>query len=275
MKEKTISSHDGVPLRYVISDQVEDGPWIAFIIPFGLKSNHAKAFFDFFSEFFNIFSWEARIILEPEDSQAETSKLSVDNHAQDLLTIMDDLELDEVTAVGYCSGAGIALVAANKAPERFDGLVLVNGEYTLMNKPDCVTQFGSDIDNILSIAAQDQDKAELIFDKIKGNINFDTKDMPDNIDLPFSESHYLHRYGVNYLSYRACDFEQMASNIEHETYMLAGEKDAQSNVQSAHAIKQLISNAELYIDPEGDHYEVLRPESKSLVQIWNYLSMGG
>ncbi len=271
--EKTINSHDGVPLRYTYSKIADSAPWVAFVIPFGLKLHHAKSFFDFFAPYFNIFTWEARIILEPADYQLVNGGLSVDNHAQDLLTIMDDLELDEIILVGYCSGAGISLAAVNKQPDRFSNLVLVNGEYTLMDKPGCVTQFGSDIDNILSIASQDQDRAKLILDKIKGNINFNAKNIPDGIELPFSEVHYLHRYGVNYLSYRSCDFENLAGSVKHRTYMLAGENDAQSNVNSAKTIEQLIDNAELFIDPKGDHYEVLRPESKTLVQIWNYLSM--
>lgn len=273
MKEKEIKSHDGAPIKYAYSDLVDDGPWIAFIIPFGLKLNQAQAFFDFFKPHYNIFSWEARLILEPAEQKVESSDLTVENHAEDLLSVMDDLNLQEAMAVGYCSGAGIALSAVNKQPDRFKTLVLVNGEYTLMNHPECCTQFGSDIDNLLSIAAQSIDKAKLILDKMQGNINFNTHNIPDGIDLPFSEVHYLHRYALNYLSYRACDFEKLAGSIKHNTFMLAGEKDAQSNVNSSKKIEQLIDEAELHIDSRGDHYEVLRNESKTLVQIWNYLSM--
>lgn len=273
VKEITVKSHDGVPLRCVYSEKAKDYPWIVFVLPFGLEVHHARAFFDFFGEYYNIFSWQARLILDPPERELKHGELTVDNHVQDLFTIMDHLSLDKVIAVGYCSGAGISLAAANQAPHRFMHLVLVNGEYTLMHNASCVTQFGSDIDNILSIAAQDMNKAELIFEKIKGNVGFSAKDVPHGIDLPFSESHYLHRHGVNYLAYRECDFEECAKNITHDTYMLAGGKDAQSNLDSSQTIKSLIEKAELYVDPDGDHYEVLRPESKTLVQIWNNLSL--
>ena len=77
---------------------------------------------------------------------------------------------------------------------------------------------------------------------------------------------------MNYLAYRECDFEQYAEGLEHSAFMLAGGKDAQSNVKSSETIQKLIRNSELFIDPDGDHYEILRPESKTLVQIWNNLS---
>lgn len=273
MKEKNIQSHDDVPLNYVFSNEVAGGPWIAFIIPFGLKLHHVKVFFDFFKAHYNIFSWQARLILEADDCQVESDQLTVDNHAHDMLTVMDDLQLDEVTPVGYCSGAGVALAAINKSPHRFNNLVLVNGEYTLMSKPDCVTQFASDIDNLLPIASQGREKAKLILDKIKNNTDNNSKNIPEAIDLPFSEAHYLHRYGVNYLSYRDYDFETLASQVKLDTFIVAGGKDEQVNILSAQTISGLIENSELYIDEQGDHYEILRSESKTLVEVWNYLSM--
>jgi len=272
MKEKTITSHDGLSLNCAFSAKSDEFPWIALILPFGMKTPQAKAFFDFFQDYYNIFSWQARSILEPPEHQLKAEELTVDNHVRDLITIMATLDVDKAIVVGYCSGAGIALAAANQHPEKLNHIVLVNGEYTLMHKQDCVTQFGSDIDNILSIAAQDPEKAELIFEKIKGNISFNADDVPEGTELPFSTSHYLHRHGVNYLAYRECDFERYAEGLEHSAFMLAGGKDAQSNVNSAQTIRKLIRNSDLFIDPDGDHYEILRPESKTLVQIWNNLS---
>ncbi len=273
MKEKNIHSHDGVPLNYVFSEEVVDGPWIVFVIPFGLKLHHVKAFFDFFKAHYNIFAWQARLILETDSYQVESGQLTVDNHAQDMLAIMDELQLDEVTPVGYCSGAGVALAAINMAPHRFNNLVLVNGEYTLMSKPDCVTQFASDIDNLLPIASQSQEKAKLILDKIKSNTDSKPNNLPKDIDLAFTETHYLHRYGMNYLSYRDYDFEALANQVKLDTFIVAGEKDEQVNIRSAKTINDLIENSELYIDEQGDHYEILRSESKTLVEVWNYLSM--
>lgn len=272
MKEQLVTSHDGVELKCVSSEKSREFPWIAFIMPFGMETKQAHAFYSFFQEYYNIFSWQARLILDPPSRELKDGELSVENHVCDLISIMDELHIDKAVAVGYCSGAGISLVAANQHPDRFTHVVLVNGEYTLMHKADCVTQFGSDVDNILSIAAEDTDRAELVFEKIKGNISFNAENVPDGIELPFSCSHYLHRHGVNYLAYRACDFEGYANKLKHSTYMLAGGKDAQSNVNSSQTIKQLIGDAELFVDPEGDHYEILRPNSETLIQIWNNLS---
>ncbi len=272
MKEDVAVSHDDIHIKYVYTDNVIDGPWIAFVIPFGLKLNQAEAFFNFFSAHYNIFSWQARSILEDADHKIKENELTVDSHAQDMLAIMDALNIEKAIAVGYCSGAGIALAAINMLPDRFSHLVLINGEYTLMHRPDCVTPFAGDIDSLLPIAAQGREKARLILDKIKNNTTA-SKNIPEAIDLPFSEVHYLHRYGVNYLSYRDYDFETLAKQIKLDTFIVAGEKDEQVNILSAKTISNLIENSELYIDEQGDHYEVLRSESKTLVEVWNYLSM--
>ncbi|GAB4198496.1 MAG: alpha/beta hydrolase [Wenzhouxiangellaceae bacterium] len=271
MKEKTIVASDSVVLKCAVSEASPDYPWVALILPFGLELQHARAFFDFFGEYFNIFSWQARLILDDDGADLAEGALNAERHVQDLFDIMSELSLAQVIAVGYCSGAGISLLAANHKPECFSHLVLVNGEYTLLNKEDCMTQFGSDIDKILSVAAQNPDKAALVFEKIKGSIKFAGKDLPPGLEVPYSNSRFLYRHGVNYLAYKAFDFEALASNIKHNTYMLAGGRDEQSNINSSQTIKSLIEKAELHIDPDGDHYEILRPESKALVNIWNNL----
>lgn len=273
MINESIKSSDNTLIKYGYSNHIPDGPWLAFIIPFGLKLDHAQAFFNFFSQYFNVFCWESRLILDQGAGTVGAEDFAIEKHIQDMLLIMDCLKAEQATIVGYCSGAGIALAAANHSPSRFDSLVLVHGEYALLDKPGCTTQFGSDIDNILTIASESEKHSNIIFEKIKDKINFDGGEIPAGIDLPFSEPGILHRYGVNYICYKANNFENHAINLKHKAYMLAGRKDEQSNIPSNETIKNLITNSELYIDDEADHYGVLRPESKTLVQIWNCLCM--
>ena len=52
---------------------------------------------------------------------------------------------------------------------------------------------------------------------------------------------------------------------------MSGKRDVQANVRSTEKIKELIQNSEIYIDPEEDHYGILREESDTMVTIWNYL----
>lgn len=51
---------------------------------------------------------------------------TLDAHAEDLLAILRELELEDAVLVGHSIGASIALLAANLAPERVARLVLVS-----------------------------------------------------------------------------------------------------------------------------------------------------
>src|SRR5688572_22849598 len=124
MKERAVLSHDGVTLQYGYCDDASDRPWVVLIIPFGLKLDLARPFFDFLKADYNIVTWEARLILAPPERQVGSGDLSVDNHVADLLTVLDDCRIDRAKLVGYCSGAGIALAAINARPDRFEHLVL-------------------------------------------------------------------------------------------------------------------------------------------------------
>jgi pimeloyl-ACP methyl ester carboxylesterase len=268
MKIQTIQSHDGITLKYGFSRVDGNQPWLTFIIPFGLQLQLALPFFKFFEDKYNIISWEARSILaEPGDMPLE-QLLTVDNHVADLLTLLKTLNIEQTKLIGYCSGAGIALKAANSHPNKFSQLVLANGEYALFDDASCVTQFGHDVNSLLPLAAKDEKTAQFILNKMA----FDKKDnLPDGVHLPFSKAHYLHRYAVNFLAYRACDFSDMATSINHEILVICGEKDQQTNVGSSSKMSQLLKNSQTYIDPQGDHYGTLRAESNTLAKIRDYL----
>ncbi|HEY0685564.1 MAG TPA: alpha/beta hydrolase [Steroidobacter sp.] len=280
MRERTALSHDGCTLRYGYCDQAPGKPWIALIIPFGLNVDVARAFFDFFAADYNILTWEARLILEPPERTIAAGELTIGNHVADLFAVLDACNVERATLVGYCSGAGIALAALEASPQRFDDLVLVNGEYTLLKEPSCVTQFGSDIDTILTLASRDLKTAQLILDRMRsileemssGKRSSNGRAPPSGIHVPFSKPHYFHRYALNYLSYRATDFLTLASAVRRRTLLISGESDMQTNVTSSRKIQRCIAGSKLRVEPNGDHYELLRHGSSTLAQVRSFLS---
>ena len=52
--------------------------------------------------------------------------LSMDGHARDLLQLLDRLRVAKVTVAGFSMGGYVALALAAAAPERLDGLILVD-----------------------------------------------------------------------------------------------------------------------------------------------------
>ncbi len=271
MNQKEMVSHDGVTITYACSQIDPEKPWLTFIIPFGLRLELAWPFFQTFQEHYNVLSWESRLILSPPSRVIEEGELTVKNHTLDLMALLDTLGAEQSILVGYCSGAGIALSALNTDADRFSKLVLVNGEYVLFNDPKCITQYGGDVDNLFPIASMSIDKASYILEKINLNQEDAQSNLPEGVYLPFSEPHYFYRYANNYLSYRTLDYEALAKNVEIETLIIAGECDQQTNVYSAQKIRRQITDSEMHIEPYGDHYGVLRVNSRTLQYIENYL----
>lgn len=271
MNLNTVKSHDGFELNYAVSDIQKDKPWIALIIPFGLKLQMASHFFEFFKPHYNIITWETRSILDQTDRKVVDNEFAIENHTLDLHTVLKTCDVNRFIMVGYCSGAGLALAAGNRFPNLIESLILVHGEYTMLHNSDCTTQFASEIDSLLSLAAKDEEHLSLVFEKIQNERIEENSNRPDGIDLPFTELAYLRRYSANYLAYKDVDFENLARYVTHKTFIMTGDRDAQANVTSSEKINELMPNSTIYIDPDADHYGLLREDSQSMITIWNYL----
>ena len=272
MKTSTLKTSDGATIKYGVAQDGDRRPWLILIMPFGLELTLSEPFIDFFSPQYNVVTWESRYILDSTDECQDAQALCVANHAADVLAVMDECGIRRGTLVGYCSGAGIALEAVNRAPDRFDKLFLVHGEYTMLDVRECTTQFAGDIDSLLSLAASDRKRGEKVFEKIRDERLSGGADIPDGIDNPFSDLRYFRRYANNYTAYKSVDYRALASAVRHETYVLTGGRDIQANVASAEAIRALIPGAQIFVDEQADHYGMVRPESATMVTIWNCLA---
>ena len=271
MKEAVAVGPDGVSLNYATSEYQEGKPWLALIIPFGLRVAMARPFFDFFQPQYNIVTWESRLILSPEEQPAAPGAFELQRHVKDFDVVLATCNVRRCVVVGYCSGAGIALGAANRYPQRISHLVLAHGEYVLLDEPGCSTQFAREIDGLLTMAHTDENHLRKIFEKVKEE-RLDAGDhRPQGIDLPFSQLAYLRRHAQNYQAYKKVDFLKLARYTTHRTLLMTGHRDAQANVASTVKIKNAMPNATLHVDDAADHYGILREDSSTLTTLWNHL----
>lgn len=275
MNTGTILTADGVTLNYAISEQQKGKPWIALIIPFGLRVAIAKPFFNFFQPQYNIVSWETRLILSPDDQPTSPGAFELHRHVDDFEAVLVSCNIRRCVLVGYCSGAGVALGAANRFPQRISHLVLVHGEYVLLKEPGCSTQFAREIDGLLTMANTDENHLRKIFEKVKEERIDANEHRPQGIDLPFSELAFLRRHAQNYQAYKKTDFQRLARAVTHRTLLMTGKNDAQANVASTLKIKDAIPNATLHVDDAADHYGILRENSRTLVTLWNHFCEQG
>jgi pimeloyl-ACP methyl ester carboxylesterase len=271
MRVDTVLSHDQIPLKYACERTACEKPWLALILPFGMKVALARAFFDFFRPRYNLVTWESRLIFEPTSRQVSVEDLSVDNHVRDLTAVLRACEVPHCIVVGYCSGAGVALAASNAVPQLVRGLVLAHGEYALLDDHSCTTPFALEIDSLLSMAATSEDYARSVVEKIGSERLGRVATIPDGMDTPYTDPSYLHRHALNYLAYKATDFRALARSASHGALLLSGGLDVHANVQSSRRIFELMPNAQLHIDSDGDHYGMVRDDSTVMITIWNYL----
>ncbi len=271
MKESVAVSADGVSLSYAVGEFKEGRPWLALIIPFGLRVSVAKPFFDFFQPQYNVVSWESRLILAPDEVPSPPDAFELSRHVKDFEVVLTACSIKKCILVGYCSGAGIALGAANRYPNRISSLALVHGEYVLLNEPECSTPFAREIDSLLTMAHRDENHLRQIFEKLQKDRLDAGDNRPDGIDLPFSKLSYLRRHAQNYQSYKKADFQKLARVVSHRTLLMSGKRDAQANVASTIKIKDILPNSVLHVDDQADHYGILREDSSTLITLWNDL----
>ncbi len=257
-------SSDGYRLRIGHTEIDATRPWLLFIMPFGLRLEMAKPFFDYFESDFNVVTWEARLILDESHSGEISDNLSVECHVNDLFEAIAVFNIEQALVVGYCSGAGVALVALKRKPNLAKCLVLAHGEYTLLKHPGCTTQFAFDIDSILSMAASNDKFAQKVFEKVNSDRLDVEEDVPPGIDMPYSKLDFFKRFAINYTYYKSLDYKEFACEVAQPTLMITGLRDKQTNVKSTELIAGEIPHARVIVDPDGDHYGLLRPSSKTM-----------
>ncbi len=72
-------------------------------------------------------------------------------HADDLLKILDDLDLSNAILVGHSIGATIALLAANRAPDRVARLVFVSPSPSFLDDPEAGYRGGFSREDMLEL----------------------------------------------------------------------------------------------------------------------------
>lgn len=272
MNVETVLSRDGVRLKYAYCG-LSNRPCIALILPFGLRVDVADAFFRFYQARYDIVTWESRLILDSPEREVRPEDFTITKHVYDLVSVLSACHVSRAFLVGYCSGAGVGLAAANRFPHLFSSLTLVHGDYMLLSDEACITPFSEDIDSLLSMSARSDAHARQVFDRVSSERPQVNKNLPQGLDTPFSQLPYLRRYALNYLGYKATDFKKLARSVTHRSLLLTGNRDAQSNAESTRRIHGIMRNADIHVDPDADHYGILREDSKTLATIWNYLGV--
>jgi pimeloyl-ACP methyl ester carboxylesterase len=261
--------------RYVASDK--EKPSILIALPFGVPAAVADAAFAKFGADFNVITWESRYILNLDHEFSGDEKLAPREHVEDMVAVLKALEIETCYLIGYCSGAGISLLAAKLYPEIFTELVLVNGEYQLFKNGHESTNYQRSIDTFLPVVATGRKQAGFIFVKMAEIFEASNKgpqtELQKMINAPFSTEEHLFRYAKNYMAYRDFDALKIARELRQKTFVLTGRADEHSGMENSEAVGNAVPNcAGQFVADEGDHYEFCRAGSSTLDEIAAYLT---
>ncbi|WP_434044411.1 MULTISPECIES: alpha/beta fold hydrolase [Sorangium] len=274
---RSVPGSSGAILDCVHTALNEDKPSILIALPFGVPASVARAAFQKLEPRFNVVTWESRYILNLDQEFSGSEKMGPEEHVGDMLSILKALEIGSCRLIGYCSGAGISLVAAREHPDVFVELILVNGEYQLFKKNGHVsTDYQRSIDAFLPVVATGRQQAKLVFTKM-GEISKVSKtgvqsELDEQINRPFSTEECLFRYAKNYVAYRNFDALAVAGGVRQRTLVISGRRDEHSNIENSEAIGGAIAGSKRFVDDGGDHHEFCRAGSLTLEEIGAHLA---
>lgn len=271
MHEVGLASFDGTPIRTFHTDLVTDRPTVVLVLPFGLRHAAAQGFYTRSSDRFNVVTWESRFVLN-FDGQPDTQTISADMHAGDLVAVIDHYGLGPADVIGYCSGAGITLLAAAKHPGHFRRLMLVSGEYMLPPSQCQQTSFQREVFVLLPAAANSRADAAMLHEKISAGNPKPTHEFHEFVSLPFSSPEHLYRFGLNYLAYRDLDMLDIAASVRHDALLIATRHDAQVTVESAEVIAKHLPASRAVLVLDGDHYQLCRGDPNIMAELVDFLT---
>jgi|GEM_PF-1977117 len=273
--QRTVPGSSGAILncRHTALDQ--DKPTLLLALPFGVPLTIADAAFDEFEPNFNVVTWESRYVLNLDQEFLGDEKLAPVEHVEDMICILREFQIETCCLIGYCSGAGISLLAAKKYPEVFTDLILVNGEYQLFRRGHTATDYQRSIDTFLPVVATGRQQAGFIFTKMaeitKASKGEAQSELEKQINSPFSQEEILFRYAKNYMAYRDFNALEVAVEIRQSAFVLTGQLDEHSSQENSEAVSGLIPGSTKFIAEKGDHYEFCRTGSSTLQAINSYL----
>ncbi|HEX7838421.1 MAG TPA: alpha/beta hydrolase [Kofleriaceae bacterium] len=253
-------------------------PSVLIALPFGVPGTVTRAAFDALGPVFNVVTWESRYLLNLDEPFSGGEALSPAEHAADMRCVLNALGIARCTLIGYCSGAGISLVAARQHPDVFGELILVSGEYQLFKRGHAATAYQRSIDTFLPVVATSRQQAGAIFARMSEISSLSRSDAQSELEhqmnLPFSSEERLFRYARNYMAYRDFDALVAARDVRQPTFVLSGERDVHAGTENSEAVRGAIPGATMFIDRDADHYAFCRHGSRILEAITAHLTRG-
>ncbi len=256
-------SFDGTPIYF---EKRGEGDPIIFCYGVGCLFNHWSPQVRYFSKN------HATVLLDyrghhhtpiPEDK----STLTIESLSRDVIKLCDHLGFEKATFVGHSFGVQVLLKAYEQAPERFKGLVAINGVY---RNPFGLMIEAENLVEMINQFKKIYNKAPGFFSTLweKGVTNpllvpLSSLTGGFNLSQTALKDIEIYAKGVSSIDVRVfiTFFEQMIeynaesvlSKISTPTLIIAGSKDGLTPLDEQKRMNELVYKSELYVVHYGSH----------------------
>ncbi|MDP7039480.1 MAG: alpha/beta hydrolase [Myxococcota bacterium] len=267
IKRKTIVSFDGTQIEVQSYGQGD----LTMVIANGIGGTMAvwAPLLKAFKQRVRFISWDYRGLYH-SSAPASLDALRVEDHAQDLQCIMAGLQLSDVVLCGWSMGVQVGLQAYHNMPERFKGLILINGSYGEIFDNAFNNPLSRHIIPRLNMLALKLAPALPTLISKTGNAPFFVPllELLGIVDRKLDKEVFMHI--VNLLP--TLDFENYCSILKHlnnhsaKTFLreidvpllfINGTRDGFTPPSTANVFLEHAPQTEVFIIPNGTHYALL------------------
>jgi sigma-B regulation protein RsbQ len=195
---------------------------------------------------------------------------SLEGHADDIITICDALNLEDVCMVAHSVSAMIATLAAVKRPALFKKLIMIGPSPRYINDADYFGGFSEkDIEELLETL----DSNYLGWSSAMAPVIMDNLDRPElaaELETSFCQNNpeiASHFAKVTFLADNRSDLKKLAT----DTLIIQSKKDAIASLEVGQFVHKNIENSKLVVLESTGHCPHMSAPHKTIEAMKNYL----
>ncbi|MFE9408144.1 alpha/beta fold hydrolase [Streptomyces sp. NPDC006704] len=254
MRSERVRNGD-ITLDVAVAGQ-EDLPTVLFVNAVGMENRLLEGLArQFLRSGMNLVTWELRGSPGP----CAERQVTLEEHTEDALAVVDALGLTRVHVAGWCTGASIALFVAHALEERALSFTSIDGALLFDGVPGAPV--GNAVFDMCAQIAADTDRAAYFHDVVRprGNegaaLGVQDEALVRMLTLPYRQGREeLTRFAWGISA--TCDYDPAAAcaRLSVPALFIARQDDAMVGHRNSRRAAALVEGARLHVAGSGGHY---------------------
>ncbi|MBT0773482.1 hypothetical protein KIH74_31335 [Kineosporia sp. J2-2] len=252
-----VKSSDGSVLNCYTAGP-EQASAVVLVTACGMPAGLLDRWIGHLSREHRVVTWESRALFPDPDNRWDDE--GFDERGQDLAAQADDvvsvlaaLALEDAHVVGLCGGAAVALLAAGLSP-RIGSLSLWHGDYEL--GPDAAkTTHQHDMQTLLVQAGRSRERARGLHRVFRrpSTLAALRDDLAHHLYYPYATAELLYRYGRLNGAIMTTDCRPFLAGVTQPTLVVTSPEDTTAHPDGSRHVAAALPDGWLTEMPHGDH----------------------